>query len=70
MNDKPQLPTRPTLRVSGTIAAPPATDGSSAPSNMIESTMLLGAARLRHILHHGEVYILRQTRAGKLILTK
>nr|WP_314265334.1 hemin uptake protein HemP [uncultured Moellerella sp.] len=36
----------------------------------IDSHQLLGTLGRVHILHQGEIYQLRQTRAGKLILTK
>ncbi|MEM0942474.1 MAG: hemin uptake protein HemP [Pseudomonadota bacterium] len=36
----------------------------------VDSKSLLGAENLVTIRHRGENYILRQTRAGKLILTK
>lgn len=36
----------------------------------VRSTDLLGAARILMIEHRGEVYCLRQTSRGKLILTK
>ena len=36
----------------------------------VRSADLLGAARLLMIEHRGEVYCLRQTSRGKLILTK
>jgi hemin uptake protein HemP len=39
-------------------------------SRYIELHELLGAAREVHILHGGEIYRLRLTSKGKLILTK
>jgi hemin uptake protein HemP len=36
----------------------------------VNSTALLGTGNQLTIQHQGELYILRQTRAGKLILTK
>ena len=36
----------------------------------IESATLLAGARELHIRHAGEIYTLRQTSKGKLILTK
>ena len=36
----------------------------------IDSQQLLGTVGRVHIHHQGEIYQLRQTRAGKLILTK
>lgn len=39
-------------------------------SRQVCSTALLGDGEILAIQHRGECYILRQTRAGKLILTK
>jgi len=36
----------------------------------INSTALLGEKGMAVIIHHGQRYLLRQTKAGKLILTK
>jgi len=36
----------------------------------VDSKLLLGSEGLVVILHQGQQYILRQTQAGKLILTK
>ena len=44
-------------------------DPAVAPSRVC-SDGLLGASRELEILHQGEVYRLRRTRQGKLILTK
>jgi hemin uptake protein HemP len=41
-----------------------------APIPQIESTTLLGPHQGIDILHAGEIYRLRRTRQGKLILTK
>ncbi|MCW2255037.1 hemin uptake protein HemP [Providencia alcalifaciens] len=38
--------------------------------DVIDSHQLLGTDGKVTIQHHGEIYQLRQTRAGKLILTK
>ncbi|RXK34094.1 hypothetical protein BBD39_06465 [Arsenophonus endosymbiont of Bemisia tabaci Asia II 3] len=38
--------------------------------NTINSQHLLDQKRVANIYHQGEIYQLRQTRAGKLILTK
>ncbi|MEQ8515551.1 MAG: hemin uptake protein HemP [Chromatocurvus sp.] len=46
-----------------------AAHGASRPRE-IESDALLGAERRVRILHAGQVYELRETRFGKLILTK
>ncbi|ARD38438.1 hemin uptake protein HemP [Edwardsiella ictaluri] len=43
---------------------------TSAPGSTIASHTLLGQAGRVTITHQGEYYQLRQTRAGKLILTK
>jgi hemin uptake protein HemP len=40
------------------------------PARRIDSAELLGRARELAIVHRGELYTLRQTRNGKLILTK
>jgi len=37
---------------------------------VIDSVRLLANAKLIHIEHRGELYSLRETRLGKLILTK
>jgi hemin uptake protein HemP len=39
-------------------------------SRQVNSAVLLGSRDALAIQHRGECYILRQTRAGKLILTK
>ena len=39
-------------------------------ADLVESQQLLGPAGKVEIQHRGEIYQLRQTRAGKLILTK
>ncbi|MFO8025477.1 hemin uptake protein HemP [Thiohalophilus sp.] len=36
----------------------------------MSSEVLLPAGRTLHIEHRGEIYMLRKTRSGKLILTK
>ncbi|MFZ4832940.1 hemin uptake protein HemP [Rouxiella sp. Mn2063] len=38
--------------------------------NCINSAELLGASGMTIIIHQGQRYMLRQTKAGKLILTK
>lgn len=43
---------------------------SSGKTREIDSNALLGAERRVRILHAGQVYELRETRYGKLILTK
>jgi hemin uptake protein HemP len=49
----------------------PATPVTRQPSPpVVDSRRLLGAQQRLLINHHGELYILRQTRQGKLILTK
>jgi len=42
----------------------------SASTRQVNSEALLGSRETLEIQHQGERYILRQTRAGKLILTK
>ncbi|QLR03831.1 hemin uptake protein HemP [Providencia rettgeri] len=42
----------------------------AAKNGLIESQKLLGASGKISIEHRGEIYQLRQTRTGKLILTK
>jgi hemin uptake protein HemP len=49
-------------------ARPPASAGPA--PRRYESLALLGAAREAHVLHAGQIYRLRQTLSGKLILTK
>jgi len=46
-----------------------ATGSPSAPPRVSSETLLAGAQAL-HIEHMGELYILRRTSNGKLILTK
>lgn len=48
-------------------AAPPAADSTR---RRVNSADLLGSAREIQIEHAGELYTLRQTSKGKLILTK
>jgi hemin uptake protein HemP len=40
------------------------------PDGRIDSASLFGDAEIILIEHHGETYVLRKTRKGKLILTK
>lgn len=51
---------------------PPASGGVAQPRSRreITSSELLGDDREVHIRHAGEIYTLRQTNKGKLILTK
>lgn len=54
-----------------TAAAPPARpDGSGASPRVVTSDSLLAGAAQLAILHNQTIYFLRQTRFGKLILTK
>lgn len=39
-------------------------------TSVIDSAALLADSKLIHIQHRGELYSLRETRLGKLILTK
>ena len=58
-------------RRSASPAPPPTETGSRAPSpNRYDSRELLGEAGVALIAHEGEVYSLRRTRLGRLILTK
>ncbi len=43
---------------------------SEAGVHLVSSEVLLPAGRTLHIEHRGEIYMLRKTRSGKLILTK
>ena len=43
---------------------------STAARRQLASSELLGGGNELHIEHNGEIYTLRQTRQGKLILTK
>ena len=40
------------------------------PASVIDSTALMADSKLVHIQHRGQLYSLRETRLGKLILTK
>lgn len=44
--------------------------GEAGSLGQVDSTDLLGSREALMIRHQGECYILRKTRAGKLILTK
>ena len=58
-------------RTDNTAATPPKTDTVSAPAERrIDSKTLLGDEGRVIIEHDGQHYLLRQTNAGKLILTK
>ncbi|ELV2836614.1 MULTISPECIES: hemin uptake protein HemP [Enterobacter] len=58
-------------RTDNTAATPPKTDTASAPvERRIDSKTLLGDEGRVIIEHDGQRYLLRQTHAGKLILTK
>lgn len=47
------------------------TDTAGEPGvHLVSSEALLPAGRTLHIEHRGEIYMLRKTRSGKLILTK
>ena len=56
------------LKESGPTAPPDRMASAPAPSR-IASDALLGKARQVVIVHNGREYLLRQTQAGKLILT-
>lgn len=58
-----------------TLPQPPATASSEAaenqkPARVLHSEELLGGAGMAIVVHRGQTYRLRQTRLGKLILTK
>ena len=54
-----------------TAAAPPARpDGTGASPRVVTSDSLLAGTAQLAILHNQTIYFLRQTRFGKLILTK
>ncbi|EPF6063014.1 hemin uptake protein HemP [Enterobacter cloacae] len=58
-------------RTDNTAATPPKTDTAPAPAGRrIDSKTLLGDEGRIIIEHDGQYYLLRQTHAGKLILTK
>jgi hemin uptake protein HemP len=40
------------------------------PTGVIDSAALMSDSKLIHIQHRGQLYSLRETRLGKLILTK
>lgn len=61
------IPLEPSFHADG---PPRATDPERPPTIVISSTELLAHGKLIHIQHRGEVYSLRETRLGKLILTK
>ena len=50
--------------------APSGRDGRQDRTSTISSAELLAHGKLIHIQHRGELYSLRETRLGKLILTK
>jgi hemin uptake protein HemP len=50
--------------------AAPARDGAPRPRREIASSELFAGGREIHIRHADEIYTLRQTSKGKLILTK
>ena len=43
---------------------------SARPTGVIDSAALMSDSKLIHIQHRGQIYSLRETRLGKLILTK
>lgn len=49
---------------------PPAVQRPTHGVPVVRSAELLGGSRQLHIEHAGEIYVLRQTSKGKLILTK
>lgn len=59
----------PSDRREGSNAEPPKSTSSRSPP-IISADALLGRSGILHIEHRGELYQLRITRQGKLILTK
>lgn len=59
-----------TLEMTPRFAAPLPSDEVRTRASVIESSRLLANSKLIHIQHRGELYSLRETRLGKLILTK
>ncbi|MDD3516897.1 MAG: hemin uptake protein HemP [Chromatiales bacterium] len=53
-----------------TVSRPAPRPAAAAAVLTVRSAELMGGARQLHIEHAGEVYVLRQTSKGKLILTK
>jgi hemin uptake protein HemP len=43
---------------------------AATPVPVLRAAHLLGAAGIVHIEHHGQIYTLRRTRNGRLLLTK
>jgi hemin uptake protein HemP len=70
MNINQSKPQRETLHARSRVNHAMRLDHPFLPPQIVESSALLGKALVRQILHNGQVYTLRQTRAGKLILTK
>ncbi|MGC6386743.1 hemin uptake protein HemP [Ewingella sp. S1.OA.A_B6] len=66
MNDQPEYITPPGF----SNLSLKSQDGNTDRGLCISSADLLGDAGVATILHHGQRYQLRQTKAGKLILTK
>lgn len=66
MNDQPEHITPPDF----SSLSLKSHDGNADRGLCISSADLLGDAGVATILHHGQRYQLRQTKAGKLILTK
>ncbi len=66
MNDQPEHITSPDI---GDLSLK-SPDGEADRGLFISSADLLGNAGVATIIHHGQRYQLRQTKAGKLILTK
>jgi|MudIll2142460700_1097286.scaffolds.fasta_scaffold1259618_2 hemin uptake protein HemP len=59
----------PSARASSAIQVTP-DDGTERPQRVVASSELLAGGREVHIDHNGDVYTLRLTSKGKLILTK
>jgi hemin uptake protein HemP len=67
------MPTNPRTPNTNTSACAKARESNAAPStptSTVESGALLGTRGELKISHNGEIYSLRRTRLGKLILTK
>lgn len=70
MAEKPETKGGPVQRPGAAQAAASSGDRDTAPSRTLRSEEILAGHREVRILHQGEVYRLRVTRRGKLILQK
>jgi hemin uptake protein HemP len=67
-SDPPSSKADPAMSTAATLNAAPWTGGDS--PRVVNSDALLAGASQLAILHNQTIYFLRQTRFGKLILTK